>query len=82
MTLTMIVDTPVDTCDGDVKLASAQAVAAALGGQLEPAPYLDAHGAVFPARPATKLGKAGTARLSVPPGSPAGADGAQPGHTD
>ncbi|WP_146247372.1 hypothetical protein [Micromonospora arborensis] len=47
VTLTMIKDSPVDTCDGDVTLAAAHAVAAALDGQLEPAPYLAAHGAVF-----------------------------------
>ncbi|MGQ5262439.1 hypothetical protein ACTWLT_16975 [Micromonospora sp. ZYX-F-536] len=49
VTLTIIGDSPADTCDGDVKLAAARAVAAALGGQMEPAPYLGAHGAVFPA---------------------------------
>ncbi|MEV1316432.1 hypothetical protein AB0J14_10145 [Micromonospora arborensis] len=47
VTLTMIKDSPVDTCDGDVMLAAAHAVAAALDGQMEPAPYLGAHGAVF-----------------------------------
>lgn len=49
VTLTMIHDLPVDTGDGDIKLAAAQAVAAALGGRLDPAPYLGANGAVFPA---------------------------------
>ncbi|WP_433126301.1 hypothetical protein ACQPWW_26620 [Micromonospora sp. CA-240977] len=48
VTLMMIGDSPVDTCDGDIKLAAAEAVAAALGGRMDPAPYLGANGAVFP----------------------------------
>ena len=46
--VTRIRDAPVDTSIGDVKLAAALAVCAALGVQLDPAPRIEAPGAVFP----------------------------------
>jgi hypothetical protein len=48
VSVTRIWDTPVDTAVGDVKLAAALAVSAALGVELDPAPRLEATGAVFP----------------------------------
>ncbi|MBM7493381.1 hypothetical protein JOD64_004603 [Micromonospora luteifusca] len=48
VTVTKIVDSPVDTADGDVKFAAAHAVCLALGMRLEPPPRLTTNGAVFP----------------------------------
>ncbi|MET8251208.1 hypothetical protein [Micromonospora sp. NPDC005197] len=49
VTVTRIVDMPVDTADGDVKVAAAHAVCLALGVRLEPPPRLTTNGVVFPA---------------------------------
>ncbi|MEU4782870.1 hypothetical protein [Micromonospora sp. NPDC023633] len=49
VTVTKIVDMPVDTADGDVKFAAAQAVCLALGVRLEPPPRITTDGVVFPA---------------------------------
>jgi hypothetical protein len=49
VTVTKIVDMPVDTADGDVKVAAAHAVCRALGMRLEPPPCLTTNGVVFPA---------------------------------
>ncbi len=48
VTVTKIVDFPVDTADGDVTVAAAHAVCLALGTKLQPAPRPTADGAVFP----------------------------------
>jgi hypothetical protein len=46
--VTTIMESPVDTSMGDVKLAAALAMCAALTLQLDPPPRLEAAGAVFP----------------------------------
>lgn len=46
--VTKILDTPVDTWVGDVKVAAALAMCKALGVELEPAPRIGADGPVFP----------------------------------
>ncbi|WP_124819751.1 hypothetical protein [Micromonospora ureilytica] len=48
VTVTKIVDLPVDTGDGDVKVAAAHAVCTALGVRLEPPPRLTTDGATSP----------------------------------
>jgi hypothetical protein len=48
VTVTKIVDMPVDTAEGDVKVAAAHAVCLALGMRLEPPPRFTADGVVFP----------------------------------
>jgi hypothetical protein len=48
VTVTKIVDMPVDTAEGDVKVAAAHAVCLALGMRLEPPPRFTTDGVVFP----------------------------------